>query len=284
MTKLNSPHLDWQNPWAKMTSMAQRLEPLQIIVSGANNGGCTCVVEGLRGFIPTSLLDSPPILKNQLIGKTLEVIPTEVDFENKRLVLSEKKAIQRKYFTSLKQGEIIDGRIHKIIPKGFLVDLGKNVRGLLMQSSLDQFLNVDISSLTEGKTISVLIIAKHDDGNIDLELNNNFSGKSEQVLSKEILKISGQFFLSKACASFVKQLSSGINLSDVDFTVFRCLWQKRGETVLYEYILQELGKSNAEIEIVRSSVHRLRSIISESKINIDINNEREKGYRLVERL
>merc|ERR1712230_27847 len=101
-------------------------------INGFNRGGCTCDLEGLRGFIPRSQLNEGEN-HEALVGKTLGAAFLEVNPDTRKLVLSEKKAALAARFSELEVGQLVSGHVASIKPYGFFVDLG-GVSGLLHQS------------------------------------------------------------------------------------------------------------------------------------------------------
>jgi len=109
---------------------------LNLDVLGHNRGGLIVRYETLRGFIPFSLVPelqgvrSPKraeSIKNGLVGKTIAVKVTEVDRERNRLILSaeaaQKEAVQQR-FSELKKGQVLTGKVVKLVNFGAFVDLG----------------------------------------------------------------------------------------------------------------------------------------------------------------
>jgi len=120
---------------------------LNLDVLGHNRGGLIVRYETLRGFIPFSLVPelqgvrSPKraeSIKNGLVGKTIAVKVTEVDRERNRLLLSaeaaQKEAVQQR-FSELKKGQVLTGKVVKLVNFGAFVDLG-GVDGLVHISQL----------------------------------------------------------------------------------------------------------------------------------------------------
>ena len=142
--------------WKTVERLAAQGAVVQVRVCGFNRGGCTCELEGLRGFIPRSQLNDGGN-HTALVGKTLGVTFLEVNPASHKLVLSEKRAAIAVRLSELKVGSVQQGRIDAIKPYGFFVDLG-GVSGLLHQScitggalrSLRQAFDV-------GETVQVLI-------------------------------------------------------------------------------------------------------------------------------
>ena len=142
--------------WATLTRLAQEAAVVQTVITGFNRGGCTCQVEGLRGFIPRSQLvdgDNP----GDLVGKTVGVTFLEVNPRTSKLVLSEKQASRAQHFAELKVGDLVTGRISGVKPFGCFVDLGP-VSGLLHQRSISGSYVRDLREVFDlGDTVSALV-------------------------------------------------------------------------------------------------------------------------------
>ena len=113
-------------------------------MNGFNRGGVTCDLEGLRGFIPRSQLNEGE-KHESLVGKLLTVDFIEVTPDNRKLILSEKKAATAEKFSKLQIGQLVEGKVISVKPYGFFVDLG-GISGLLHQSMIT---NGSLRSLRE---------------------------------------------------------------------------------------------------------------------------------------
>ncbi|MYF19597.1 MAG: S1 RNA-binding domain-containing protein, partial [Synechococcus sp. SB0677_bin_5] len=142
--------------WATMTRLAREAAVVQTLISGFNRGGCTCHVEGLRGFIPRSqLVDGDN--HSTLVGKTVGVTVLEVNPKTSKLVLSEKQASRTQRFAELKVGDLVTGRISGLRRFGCFVDLGP-VSGLLHQRCISASHVGELREVfTVGETISALV-------------------------------------------------------------------------------------------------------------------------------
>jgi len=162
MVTVSARALILRQSWEKVSSSAKNGELIDVLINGFNRGGLTCDVDGLRGFIPRSQLEDGQDHQS-FVGKTLKVGFLEVNPESRKLVLSEKKAKLVSKLTSLKLGQLIEGKVLAVKPYGFFIDLG-GASGLLHQSSIT---NGSIRTLREifreGETIKALI------SEIDLE-------------------------------------------------------------------------------------------------------------------
>ena len=142
--------------WATVTRLAQEAAVVQTLITGFNRGGCTCQVEGLRGFIPRSqLVDGDN--HSALVGKTVGVTVLEVNPRDAKLVLSEKQASRARCFAELKVGDLVTGRISGLRRFGCFVDLGP-ISGLLHQRSISAGHVGELrEAFTVGETVSALV-------------------------------------------------------------------------------------------------------------------------------
>jgi small subunit ribosomal protein S1 len=128
--------------WENAEKFMQDGTTLNLVVLGHNRGGLIIRFESLRGFLPFSLVPelqgvrSPKradSIKNGLVGKALPVKITEVDRTRNRLILSAEaaqKELMQKRFEEIKKGQVVTGKVVKILDFGVFVDLG-TVDGLV---------------------------------------------------------------------------------------------------------------------------------------------------------
>lgn len=133
--------------WEKAEQHMQEGTNLELDVLGHNRGGLIVRFETLRGFLPFSLVPelqgvrSPKRadeIKNSLVGKQVSVKITEVDRTRNRLILSAEAAQKEKLterLSELKKGQVLTGKVVKILDFGVFVDLG-GVDGLVHLSQL----------------------------------------------------------------------------------------------------------------------------------------------------
>ena len=133
---LSLRQLQIQQAWEDLVELQETGKVLQVRVSGANKGGVTVDVQGMRGFIPRSHLVERDNLES-LIGQSLSVNFLEVDREREKLVLSQRMATQSNAFTQLQIGQLVEGKVSSIKPFGVFVDL-EGVSGLLHIKQVSQ--------------------------------------------------------------------------------------------------------------------------------------------------
>lgn len=134
MVTISARALALRQSWEKVRKMEKEGKVVQVKVTGFNRGGVTCDLEGLRAFIPRSQLQDGEN-HEQLVGKTLGAAFLEVSADNRKLVLSEKRAATAARFSEIEVGQLVEGQVVAVKPYGLFVDLG-GVSGLLHQSCI----------------------------------------------------------------------------------------------------------------------------------------------------
>ncbi|KAH7676362.1 small subunit ribosomal protein S1 protein [Dioscorea alata] len=128
-------------------------------VVGGNKGGVVAVVEGLRGFVPFSQISTKSTAE-ELIDKELPLKFVEVDEEQSRLVLSNRKAMADSQ-AQLGIGSVVLGTVQSLKPYGAFIDIG-GINGLLHVSQISHDRVSDISTVLQpGDTLKVMILS-HD--------------------------------------------------------------------------------------------------------------------------
>jgi small subunit ribosomal protein S1 len=143
--------------WERLAQMQENNQTVQVRVTGVNKGGVTVDVQGLRAFIPRSHLVERDNLE-ALKGQTLSASFLEVDYSNKRLVLSNRLATRSSSFSQLEIGQLTEAKITSIQPFGVFVDLN-GVSGLLHIKQISQNYIESLPSLFRvGQAIKAVII------------------------------------------------------------------------------------------------------------------------------
>lgn len=142
--------------WEDIREMADTDKSTQVRVTGANKGGITGEVMGLRAFIPRSHLQQRDNMES-LVGQLLTATFLEVNQENRKLVLSQRDAMRAVAMNSIVEGALMAGKIVNIKPYGVFVDL-EGATGLL---HIKEISGVRINSLESvfeiGQDIKVVI-------------------------------------------------------------------------------------------------------------------------------
>jgi len=107
-------------------------------VNGKVKGGLTVLVNGIRAFLPGSLIDTRPVKDlSPFEGKTMEFKVIKLDRKRNNVVLSRRAVVEAsmgeeraKLLETLREGAIVHGVVKNITEYGAFVDLG-GIDGLL---------------------------------------------------------------------------------------------------------------------------------------------------------
>ncbi|MFM9267962.1 S1 RNA-binding domain-containing protein [Tychonema sp. BBK16] len=154
---LSLRQLELQQAWEELNEMRESGKVLQVRVSGANKGGVTVDVQGMRGFIPRSHLINRDDIEG-LIGQALTVSFLEVDQEREKLVLSQRLATQSSAFSQLQIGQLVEGKVSSIKPFGVFLDM-EGISGLLHIKQVSQRYIENLSQLfSPGQILKAMVI------------------------------------------------------------------------------------------------------------------------------
>ena len=126
---------------AAWQDLEQAMEDSRLVegfVNGKVKGGLTVMVNGIRAFLPGSLVDLRPIKDtNPYEGKQLEFKVIKLDRKRNNVVVSRRAVLEasqgeerRKMLDNLKEGGEVNGIVKNITDYGAFVDLG-GIDGLL---------------------------------------------------------------------------------------------------------------------------------------------------------
>ncbi|MEK0179715.1 MAG: 30S ribosomal protein S1 [Oscillatoriales cyanobacterium] len=154
---LSLRQLQIQEAWEGLIELQESGKVLQVRVSGANKGGVTVDVQGMRGFIPRShLIDRDNI--ESLVGQALTVSFLEIDQERQKLVLSQRLATQSSAFSQLQIGQLVEGKVSSIKPFGVFIDM-EGISGLLHIKQVSQKYIENLSQVfSPGQILKAIVI------------------------------------------------------------------------------------------------------------------------------
>ena len=124
--------------WMSLENALESGDFVSGTVSGKVKGGLTVLVNGIRAFLPGSLLDTRPVKDmTPFEGKTLEFKVIKLDRKRNNVVLSRRAVVEAsmgeeraKLLETLTEGAIVHGVVKNITEYGAFVDLG-GIDGLL---------------------------------------------------------------------------------------------------------------------------------------------------------
>ena len=145
------------------------------LVTGQNTGGLECEVAHIRAFMPAGQVsiyhrDSfDDLINTHLMAVVLEAKP-----EKRNLVISHKayefrqqEAEKKEFLANLKEGDVFDAVVRKIMPFGCFVDLDHGVEGLVHISRLSWGHVTDPNEVVkEGEMIKVMYLKTDDKGKL----------------------------------------------------------------------------------------------------------------------
>lgn len=126
--------IQYRQAWDTVTSMQGEDEVFEAEVVAINRGGAICMVAGLRAFLPGSHLTGQ-LPTEDLIGQVVPLKFLEVDQENNKLVVSNRRAVVEQQMADLSRGDVIDGMVKALKPYGAFVEVG-GMSGLLHISQI----------------------------------------------------------------------------------------------------------------------------------------------------
>jgi len=124
--------------WLSLETALESGEFVIGTVSGKVKGGLTVMVNGIRAFLPGSLIDTRPVKDlSPFEGKTMDFKVIKLDRKRNNVVLSRRAVVEAsmgeeraKLLETLSEGAIVNGVVKNITEYGAFVDLG-GIDGLL---------------------------------------------------------------------------------------------------------------------------------------------------------
>ena len=137
-TKLSRERAKKLSAWHDLDVALDKGEIITGMVSGKVKGGLTVMVNGIRAFLPGSLVDVRPVKDTSMYeGKELEFKVIKLDRKRNNVVVSRRAVMEASagadraaLMANLKEGSVVKGVVKNITDYGAFVDLG-GIDGLL---------------------------------------------------------------------------------------------------------------------------------------------------------
>ena len=137
-TKLSRERAKKLSAWHDLDVALDKGEIITGMVSGKVKGGLTVMVNGIRAFLPGSLVDVRPVKDTSMFeGKELEFKVIKLDRKRNNVVVSRRAVMEASagadraaLMANLKEGAVVKGIVKNITDYGAFVDLG-GIDGLL---------------------------------------------------------------------------------------------------------------------------------------------------------
>ena len=188
---LSKKRLDARKAWENLDFAEGDTVDAKVV--NAVRGGLIVMVNGVRGFVPASMVAERFVSDlNQFKNKDIKAQVIEIDAANARLILSrkavaaqERAAQLAEVFSKLSVGEVVEGTVARLTDFGAFVDLG-GVDGLVHVSEIshDRVKNpADV--LTKGDKVNVKILALDTEkGRISLSIKATQRGPWDEAADK----------------------------------------------------------------------------------------------------
>ena len=188
---VSKKRLEARKAWDKLVGREE--EVVTVKGTRAVKGGLSVEFEGLRGFIPASMLDTRFVRNTErFVGQEFDAKIKEVDPKENRFILSRREVVEAsaaaaraEVFGKLNVGDIVTGKVARITSFGAFIDLG-GVDGLVHLTELSHERNVSPKSVvTVGEEIEVKILdLNEEEGRVSLSLKATTPGPWDGVEQK----------------------------------------------------------------------------------------------------
>mmetsp|Transcript_1924 Transcript_1924/g.2921 ORF Transcript_1924/g.2921 Transcript_1924/m.2921 type:complete len:394 (-) Transcript_1924:58-1239(-) len=149
--------IQYREAWNKVIAQQTEDEVFNAEVVAVNRGGAICLVQGLRAFLPGSHLTGQ-LPTDELVGQTLPLKFLEVNQEDNKLVVSNRRAVVEQQMSDLSRGDIIPGVVKALKPYGAFVEVG-GMSGLLHISQISYDRIEDLEKVLQpGQQVKCMII------------------------------------------------------------------------------------------------------------------------------
>jgi small subunit ribosomal protein S1 len=137
-TRLSRDKAKRLSAWMDLEKALETGELVTGVISGKVKGGLTVMANGIRAFLPGSLVDIRPVKDTTPFeGKTMEFKVIKLDRKRNNVVVSRRAVLEasqgeerQKLLQTLSEGSIVKGIVKNITDYGAFVDLG-GIDGLL---------------------------------------------------------------------------------------------------------------------------------------------------------
>ena len=188
---VSKKRLEARKAWDKLVGREE--EVVTVKGTRAVKGGLSVEFEGLRGFIPASMLDTRFVRNTErFVGQEFDAKIKEVDAKENRFILSRREVVEAasaaaraKVFGKLNVGDVVTGKVARITSFGAFIDLG-GVDGLVHLTELSHERNVSPKSVvTVGEEIEVKVLdLNEEEGRVSLSLKATTPGPWDGVEQK----------------------------------------------------------------------------------------------------
>ncbi|HFU4798466.1 TPA: 30S ribosomal protein S1 [Streptococcus pneumoniae] len=188
---VSKKRLEARKAWDKLVGREE--EVVTVKGTRAVKGGLSVEFEGVRGFIPASMLDTRFVRNaERFVGQEFDTKIKEVNAKENCFILSRREVVEAataaaraEVFGKLAVGDVVTGKVARITSFGAFIDLG-GVDGLVHLTELSHERNVSPKSVvTVGEEIEVKILdLNEEEGRVSLSLKATVPGPWDGVEQK----------------------------------------------------------------------------------------------------
>ena len=188
---VSKKRLEARKAWDKLVGREE--EVVTVKGTRAVKGGLSVEFEGLRGFIPASMLDTRFVRNTErFVGQEFDAKIKEVDPKENRFILSRREVVEAasaaaraEVFGKLNVGDVVTGKVARITSFGAFIDLG-GVDGLVHLTELSHERNVSPKSVVSvGEEVEVKVLSIDEEaGRVSLSLKATTPGPWDGVEQK----------------------------------------------------------------------------------------------------
>lgn len=188
---VSKKRLEARKAWDKL--VGREKEVVTVKGTRAVKGGLSVEFEGVRGFIPASMLDTRFVRNaERFVGQEFDTKIKEVNAKENRFILSRREVVEAataaaraEVFGKLAVGDVVTGKVARITSFGAFIDLG-GVDGLVHLTELSHERNVSPKSVvTVGEEIEVKILdLNEEEGRVSLSIKATVPGPWDGVEQK----------------------------------------------------------------------------------------------------
>lgn len=190
---LSKRRIENKKAYDKMSAIKDADETVNGKVTGTVKSGLLVDIDGLRGFIPASMIsdhyvrDLGPFVGKELKLKVIEVnrLKNRLVLSHKEIVTEEKAAKQEEVFSKILPGDVIEAKVSRLTNFGAFIDLG-GVDGLVHISQISyQHIDKPSDVLQPGQDVKVKVLdVDKERGRISLSIKATQPGPWESVADK----------------------------------------------------------------------------------------------------
>ena len=154
--------------WMNLEKALESGELVTGTITGKVKGGLTVMTNGIRAFLPGSLVDTRPVKDTTPYeGKTMEFKVIKLDRKRNNVVVSRRAVVEAsmgeeraKLMDTLKEGGIVKGIVKNITDYGAFVEIEAGIEGLVHVSEMDWTnKNVDPKKVVQlGDDVEVMVL------------------------------------------------------------------------------------------------------------------------------